>query len=103
MCLGVQDQLQLAPQQEHDMRAAHEMLSSNLAQLLLERKALAERLQVSPGFPHVFSHALGTTGVHVPDLADALAMPWCILQSRDRADDTFMAFTASSSADSSQL
>ena len=49
--VNVQGQLQLAPQQQHAMRAVHETMGSNLAQLLSERKALVDRLQVLPGCP----------------------------------------------------
>ena len=43
---AMQGQLQLAPQQEHAMRAVYDTLHGSVAQLLAERRGLLDRLQV---------------------------------------------------------
>ena len=65
MWVSVQGQLELAPQQEHAMHAVHETLSSNLAQLLSERKTLVDMLQVLSGSPDAVLCAPTTTSVCV--------------------------------------
>lgn len=53
----VQGQLQLAPWQEQAFCVVHDMLSSNLAQLLAERRTLVGRLQVVFRSSNVVMHA----------------------------------------------